>query len=89
VKIGVEAALAGVRYNFGKLTMTKAHVMALESFAHYFPKGFTRPPSVESIPDLGKMRWLYSRISLLLVSIYLRTRFFWIFHTNFRCSCMN
>jgi hypothetical protein len=51
VKIGVQAALAGVRYNFGKLTMTKAHVMALESFAHYFPKGFTRPPSAESIPD--------------------------------------
>jgi hypothetical protein len=40
VKIGAEAALAGVSYDFGQSTITKAHIASLESFAHYFPKGY-------------------------------------------------
>jgi hypothetical protein len=51
VKIGVEVALAGMSYDFGQLTMMKAHVTSLESFACYFPKGFAQPPSAEPVPD--------------------------------------
>jgi hypothetical protein len=32
-------------------TMMKARVTSLESFTRYFLKGFTRPPSTESILD--------------------------------------
>jgi hypothetical protein len=51
VKIGAEAALAGVSYDLGQLTVMRACVTALESFAWYFQKGFARPPSTESVPD--------------------------------------
>jgi hypothetical protein len=51
VKIGAEAALAGVSYDFGQSTVMRAHVTALESFAHYFLKGFARPLGIESVPD--------------------------------------
>jgi hypothetical protein len=50
VKIGAEAALAGTSYDFGQSTITKACIASLESFAHYFPKGYGRPPDVESVP---------------------------------------
>jgi hypothetical protein len=51
VKIGAEAALTGVTYDFGQLTMMKAWVTSLECFTHYFLKGFTQPLGVESVPD--------------------------------------
>jgi hypothetical protein len=51
VKIGVEAALVGMSYDFGQSTLTKAHVMSLKSFACYFLKGFARSPSAESVLD--------------------------------------
>jgi hypothetical protein len=40
LKIGAEAALAGVSYNFGQLTVMRAHVTTLKSFTPYFLKGF-------------------------------------------------
>jgi hypothetical protein len=40
LKIAAKATLAGVRYDFGQSTVTRAHVMALECFTRYFPKGF-------------------------------------------------
>jgi hypothetical protein len=51
VKIGVEAALAGIRYDFGQSAITKACIASLESFARYFPKGYGRAPGAESVPD--------------------------------------
>jgi hypothetical protein len=51
VKIGVDAALAGMSYDFGQSTMMRARVTVLESFARYFSNGFTRPPGVESDQD--------------------------------------
>jgi hypothetical protein len=51
MKIGAEVALANMSYDFGQSTMMRAHVTSLESFARYFSKGFTRPPSTESVPD--------------------------------------
>jgi hypothetical protein len=51
VKIGAEAALASMSYDFGQSTMMKAHVTSLESFARYFLKGFSRPPDTEFVPD--------------------------------------
>jgi hypothetical protein len=40
VRIGAEATLAGMSYDFGQSTMTKAHLTSLKSFTRYFPKGF-------------------------------------------------
>jgi hypothetical protein len=51
VKIGAEADLAGVSYDFGQSTVMKACVTALGSFAHNFRKGFARPPGIESVLD--------------------------------------
>jgi hypothetical protein len=51
VKIGAKATFAGVSYDFGQPTVMRAHVTALESFAHYFLKGFAQPPGAKSIPD--------------------------------------
>jgi hypothetical protein len=51
VKIGAEAALASMSYDFGQSTMMKARVTYLKSFARYFLKGFSQPPDTESILD--------------------------------------
>jgi hypothetical protein len=51
LKVVAEAVLAGVTYNFGQSTMTKAHLVSLGSHGHYFPKGYGRPPGVESVPN--------------------------------------
>jgi hypothetical protein len=40
VKIGDEAALASISYDFGKLGVTKARIASLEGIAHYFLKGY-------------------------------------------------
>jgi hypothetical protein len=40
VKIGVEAALASISYEFGKSGITKARIASLESFTHHFLKGY-------------------------------------------------
>jgi hypothetical protein len=51
VKIGAEDALAGISYDFGQSTITKAHIESLKSFAHYFLKGYGRPSGAESVLD--------------------------------------
>jgi hypothetical protein len=51
MKIGIEAALAGISYDFGKSGITKAHIASLENLAHYFPKGYGRAPGAESVLD--------------------------------------
>jgi hypothetical protein len=48
VKIEAEAALAGINYDFGQSTITRAHLVSLVSVAHYFLKGYARSPGVES-----------------------------------------
>jgi hypothetical protein len=50
VKIGAEAAHAGVSYDFGQSKVIRARITSLENSACYFPKGFARPPDVESVP---------------------------------------
>jgi hypothetical protein len=89
VKIGAEAALVGVSYDFRQSTVTRASITSLKNSARYFPNGFARPPGMESVQILRKMRLLCSKIPLLLVFVYLRTRFFWIFYENFRYSCIS
>jgi hypothetical protein len=37
VKIGAEAALASMSYDFGQSTVMKVHLASLESFTRYFP----------------------------------------------------
>jgi predicted hydrocarbon binding protein len=51
MKIGAEAALVGISYDFGQSTVTKAHIASLESFACYFPKGYGQSPDAESVLD--------------------------------------
>jgi hypothetical protein len=50
VKIGADAALAGISFDFGRLKVTKGSISDLESSSRFFPKGFAWPPSTESIP---------------------------------------
>jgi hypothetical protein len=51
LKVAAKAALAGVTYDFGQSTMTKAHLASLKSNGHYFLKGYGRRPGVEFVPD--------------------------------------
>jgi hypothetical protein len=51
MKIGAVAALAGISYDFGQLTMMKARLTYLESVARYFSKGYARPPGAEPVSD--------------------------------------
>jgi hypothetical protein len=89
VKIGAEAAVAGVSYDFSQSKVTKAHITYLESFTRYFPKGFTQPASVEFAPDPKEYELLCSKISSPLAFVDLRTRSSWIFYINFRCNCIS
>jgi hypothetical protein len=50
VKIPTDAALAGISFDFGQLKVTKGHISDLKSSSRFFPIGFARPPSIESIP---------------------------------------
>jgi hypothetical protein len=51
MRIGAETALASISYDFGQSMITKAHIATLESFAHYFLRGYGQPLGAESIPD--------------------------------------
>jgi hypothetical protein len=51
IKIGAEAALAGICNDFGKSEVTKARIASLEGVAHYFLKGYGRAPGAESVLD--------------------------------------
>jgi hypothetical protein len=50
VKIGAEATLASMSYDFGQSKLTRAHITSLENSARYCSKGFARSPGVESVP---------------------------------------
>jgi hypothetical protein len=50
VKIGAEATLTGVRYDFGWSKVTSGHISDLENSFRFFLKGFARPPGIESVP---------------------------------------
>jgi hypothetical protein len=54
VKIGEEAALVGLSYDFRQSKVTRAHITSLMNSTRYFPKGFARPLEVESNPDPGE-----------------------------------
>jgi hypothetical protein len=49
VNIGADAALAGISFDFGWSKVTKHRISNLESSSHFFPIGFARPPSIESV----------------------------------------
>jgi hypothetical protein len=51
VKIGDEAALAGISYDFGKSGVTKARIASFESVTRYFLKGYDWALGVESVLD--------------------------------------
>jgi hypothetical protein len=50
VKIGAEAALAGISFDFGPSKVTKGCISNLESSSRCFPKGFAQPPGMELVP---------------------------------------
>jgi hypothetical protein len=79
VKIGAEAALTGISYDFGKSGVTKARIASLENVTHYFQKDMTELLVQSLFRILMRTKWWYSKISLLPVSVCLRTQSFWIF----------
>jgi hypothetical protein len=54
VKIGADAALAGISFDFGRSKVTKGHISDFESSSRFFPKGFARPLGIESVPVPNK-----------------------------------
>jgi hypothetical protein len=50
VKIGAEAALASVSYDFGWSKVTRGRISDLGNSFRFFLKGFARPPGLESVP---------------------------------------
>jgi hypothetical protein len=51
LKVAAAVALAGISYDFGLSNIMTTHVGSMESYARYFPKGYGRPPGVESVPE--------------------------------------
>jgi hypothetical protein len=51
LKVVAAVALAGISYDFGLSNIMNTHVESMESYARYFPKGYGRPPGVESVPE--------------------------------------
>jgi hypothetical protein len=51
MKVGAAIALAGISYHFGLSTIMKTRLGSLESYTHYFPKGYGRPPGAEFVLD--------------------------------------
>jgi hypothetical protein len=51
LKVVAVASLAGINYDFGPSTVTKTRLGSMESDARYFPKGYGRPPRVQSVPE--------------------------------------
>jgi hypothetical protein len=50
VKVGAEAALAGISFYFGQSKVTQGRISDLES-SRCFPKYFARHPGMESVLD--------------------------------------
>jgi hypothetical protein len=42
-------ALAGISYDLGPSKISKTRIGSMESYAHYFPKGYGRPHGGESV----------------------------------------
>jgi hypothetical protein len=51
LKVAAAAALARISYDFGPSKITKTLIWLMESYAHYFPKGYGWPPGMESVPE--------------------------------------
>jgi hypothetical protein len=51
LKVAAAATLARISYNFGQSTVRKTCLTSMESYAHYFPKGYRRPPGAEYVPE--------------------------------------
>jgi hypothetical protein len=51
LKVVVEAGLAEITYDFGSSGITKARVMSMENYVHYFPKGYGRALGAESVTE--------------------------------------
>jgi hypothetical protein len=49
VKIGADAAVAGISFDFGRLKVTKGRISDLESSSRFFPKGFACTHGIESV----------------------------------------
>jgi hypothetical protein len=49
LKVVDVAALVGISYDFGLSIVTKTRLTSMESYTHYFPKGYCRPSCAESV----------------------------------------
>jgi hypothetical protein len=51
LKVAEAVALAGISYDFKPSKIMKTRIGSMESYAHYFPKGYGRPLGVESVSE--------------------------------------
>jgi hypothetical protein len=50
-KVVAVAAAAGITFDFGAFGVEKERITLIKNNAHYFPKGYCRPPGVESMSE--------------------------------------
>jgi hypothetical protein len=90
IKIGAEAVLASMSYDFGWSKVTRGRILDVKNSFHFLPKGFVRPRGVESVPVPKEKEAVgFEDFFSLLAFTYLRTLWFWIYFTNFVCNCIN
>jgi hypothetical protein len=51
LKVAAAGVLTGFSCDFGPSNIMKIRIGSMESCAHYFPKGYGRPPAAESVPE--------------------------------------
>jgi hypothetical protein len=89
LKVAEAVALAEISYDFKPSKIMKTRIGSMESYAHYFPKGYGRPLGVESVSEFrANEAIIFEDFFLLQGFVYHRIQFLWIFCTSFKCSCI-
>jgi hypothetical protein len=51
VKVATVTALSRISYDFGQSNIMRNCLGSMESYGHFFPRGYGWPPDAESVPD--------------------------------------
>jgi hypothetical protein len=51
VKVATVTALSRISYDFGQSNIMRNCLGSMESYDHFFPRGYGWPPDAESVPD--------------------------------------
>jgi hypothetical protein len=51
LKVASATTLARISYDFGQSSVTMTRLTSMENYTRYFPKGYSQPPGVASVPE--------------------------------------